>query len=153
MKQGLADAAMVPPPFDVEGKKLGFAVLARTYEKLSFPQSGLTIHSRRLKEKPDQIKRVIKAGIKANAYIRGNASGTIKFLSEWQRASPAIAAATYDSISAAYSIDGSLPFDGLRLVVEDTKELLDLKSEVAVNDLIDITALRQAQAELGLKPK
>ena len=82
-------------------------MLARTYEKLSFPQSGLTIHSRRLKEKPDQIKRVIKAGIKANAYIRGNVSGTIQFLSEWQRASQAIAAATYDSISAAYSIDAA----------------------------------------------
>ena len=41
MKQGLADAAMVPPPFDVEGGKLGYVVLARTHEVLSFPQSGL----------------------------------------------------------------------------------------------------------------
>jgi hypothetical protein len=32
MKQGLADAAMVSPPFDFEGKKLGYTVLARTYE-------------------------------------------------------------------------------------------------------------------------
>jgi len=60
----LAGAAMVPPPFDVKGRNLGFAVLARTDEKLSFPQGGLTIHSRRLKKKPDQIKRVIRAGIK-----------------------------------------------------------------------------------------
>ena len=28
MKQGLADAAMVPPPFDFEGKKLGYTVRA-----------------------------------------------------------------------------------------------------------------------------
>ena len=41
--------------------------------------------------------------------------------------------------------------DGLNLVVQDTKELLELKRDVALNDLVDLTALRQAQAGLGVK--
>jgi hypothetical protein len=41
--------------------------------------------------------------------------------------------------------------DGLNLVVQDTKELLELKRDVALNDLVDLTALRQAPAELGVK--
>ncbi len=153
MKQGLADTAMLPPPFDVEGKELGYTVLARTHEVVSFPQSGLTVHARRLKEKPDEIKRMIKAGIKANSYIRGNRDGTIKFLVGWQRAGTEIAAATYDSIWRVYNTDGAIPMDGLGLVVQDTKDLLELKQEANLSDFVDLTALRGAQAELGIKVK
>jgi ABC-type nitrate/sulfonate/bicarbonate transport system substrate-binding protein len=153
MKQGLADAAMVPPPFDVEGKKLGYTVLARTHDVLSFPQSGLTIHAKRLKDKPDEIKRMIKAGIKANGYIRNNRDGSIKFLIGWQRAEAEIAAATYDSIWRVYNADGAIPMEGLGLVVQDSKELLELKQETVLSDFVDLTALRAAQAELGIKVK
>jgi len=153
MKQGLADAAMVPPPFDVEGKKLGYTVLARTHELLSFPQSGLTVHARRLKEKPDEIKRMIKAGIKANGYIRSNRDGSIKFLMGWQRAGAEIAAPTYDSVWRVYNADGAIPMDGLGLVVQDTKELLELKQETVLSDFVDLSAWRAAQAELGIKVK
>jgi len=38
-------------------------MLTRTYEILSFPQSGLTVHANRLRDKPDEIKRMIRAGI------------------------------------------------------------------------------------------
>mgnify|MGYP001169990337 FL=1 len=153
MRQGLADAAMVPPPFDFEGKKLGYNVVAKTYEVLSFPQSGLTLHAKRLREKPDEIKRMIKAGIKANGYIRANREGTIKFLMQWQRGNGEIAAVTYESIWRVYNPDGNLPMDGFGLVVQDTKELLDLKRDVPFSELVDLSALREAQAELGLKPK
>ena len=153
MRQGLADAAMVPPPFDFEGKKLGYNIVAKTYEVLSFPQSGLALHAKRLREKPDEIKRMIKAGIKANGYIRTNREGTIKFLMQWQRGNSEIAAVTYDSIWRGYNSDGNLPMDGFGLVVQDTKELLDLKRDVPFSELVDLSALREAQAELGLKPK
>lgn len=153
LKQGLAEAAMVPPPFDVEGGKLGYVVLVRTHEVLSFPQSGLAVHTRRLKEKPDEIKRVIKAGIKANGFIRGNREGAIKFLMDWQRAGREIATATYDSVWRVYNADGNIPIDGLYLVVQDTKESLELKSDMAPSDVVDLSALRAAQAELGIKLK
>lgn len=153
LKQGLADAAMVPPPFDVEGGKLGYVVLARTHEALSFPQSGLAIHARRLKEKPDEIKRLIKAGIRANGFIRSNRDGAVKFLMEWQRAGADIAAATYESIWRVYNVDGSIPIDGLNLVILDTKEALESKSDMGFNDLVELAPLRAAQAELGIKLK
>jgi ABC-type nitrate/sulfonate/bicarbonate transport system substrate-binding protein len=153
MKQGLADAAMVPPPFDFEGKKLGYTVLARTYEILSFPQSGLTVHANRLRDKPDEIKRMIKAGIRANGSIRSNREGSIGFLRGWQRAAPELAAVTYDSIWRGYNQDGGMPMDGFALVVRDTKELLNVSHDTLPSELFDSALLRQAHAELGLKVK
>jgi hypothetical protein len=71
---------MVPPPFDFEGKKLGYTVLARTHE----------------------TKRMIKAGIRANGFIRSNREGSIGFSRGWQRTAPELAAVTYDSIGRGY---------------------------------------------------
>ncbi len=153
VNQGIAAAAIVPPPYDVEGRKLGLAVLARAYEIVSFPQSGLTVHSRRLKDKPDEIARVIKAGIRANGFIRSNRDGTIEFLKTWQRADASVAAATYDAVWRVYSTDGAMPLDGLRLVVQDTKDLLEQSRDIAIGDLFDPGPLRRAQTDLGMAAK
>jgi hypothetical protein len=44
-------------------QKLGFAVIARARELFSYPSSGLIVNAKRIKERPDEIKRMIKAGI------------------------------------------------------------------------------------------
>ena len=46
-----------------------------------------------------------------------------------------------------------MPIDGLNLLIQDTKEMLDLKREVAIQDLADLSILKIAQGELGIKGK
>ena len=52
---------------------------------------------RKIKERPDQVKRAIRALIKANNYIRKNREGTIRVLVDWAKTKPELAAASYDS--------------------------------------------------------
>ena len=77
LKEGMVDAIVVAPPTDYEGKKLGFHVLARAGDIFTFPYNGLGTNVRKIKERPDQVKRAIRALIKANNYIRKNREGTI----------------------------------------------------------------------------
>ena len=149
LKQGLIGAAVVSPPLDSEGKKVGFNVIARAYELFSFPQAGLGVHEKKLQEKPDEIKRVIKAGIRANRYIRGNPSGTIEVMTTWLRLNKEIATATYESISKAFNDDGSVPEDGLRLVLEANKTQMKIERGISLNNLVDLSILKEAQKELG----
>jgi ABC-type nitrate/sulfonate/bicarbonate transport system substrate-binding protein len=97
MKQGLTAATMGTPPSDFLGKKLGFVVLARSHELFSWPVGGLLATVKKIKEKPDETKRVIKAGIKANRYIRQNREGTIQFMMGWMKIDKEMATATYES--------------------------------------------------------
>lgn len=46
------------------------------------PETGLVAGVKKIHDKPDEIRRVIRAGIKANRYIRANREGTVQFLSE-----------------------------------------------------------------------
>ena len=74
MKQGLTAGTLGSPPLDFLGKKMGFVVLVRAHELFSYPTSGVVVSVKKIKEKPEEIKRVIKAGIKATHYIRQNLS-------------------------------------------------------------------------------
>ena len=144
---------MVPPPFDFFAKKLGFNTLARAQGLVTYPEGGLNTTTKKIKEKSDEVKRVIEAGIKANRYIRTEREGTIQFLMEWQKIDREVAAATYESVSNAYSEDVTVPEDGLRVVIEEAKKSAKVNREVSINQVADLSLLKEAQRQLGIRGK
>jgi ABC-type nitrate/sulfonate/bicarbonate transport system substrate-binding protein len=150
MKQGLLDATAVPVPWDYHGKKMGFNIVARAEDLFTYPISGLVAHTRKIKEKPDEIKRLIRAGIKANRYMRANREGTIPILMSTYKIDKEVASAIYDSFVKGFNDDGSLPEDGFRRLIEDTKSITKVDREVALSEVADLSILREAQRELGI---
>jgi ABC-type nitrate/sulfonate/bicarbonate transport system substrate-binding protein len=139
---------------DFLGKKMGFVVLARANELFSYPTSGVIASVRKIKEKPEEIKRVTKAGIKATRYIRQNREGTIQLMMEWMKARPIDAemtTATYESVLKLFNDDGSVPENGLLLVVEELKKLAKVEREIALSEVADLSILKEAQKELGIQ--
>ena len=151
LQQGLIDATVVPVPLDLQAKKLGLNVLARAYEIFAYPEGGLVTTTVKIKGKPDEVKRVIRAGIKGSHYIKANRDATIQFLMDWQRIDKEIATGTYEYLSKATNESGSLSEDGFRLMIEEIKELAKVSREVALTDLADLSILAVAQKELGIK--
>jgi ABC-type nitrate/sulfonate/bicarbonate transport system substrate-binding protein len=151
MKQGLAGATLGTPPMDFFGRKLGFAVLTRAHELFSYPASGVLVSVKKLRERPDEVKRVIKAGIKFNRYFHQNREGAIPVMMEWMKIDKEIAAATYESVVKSFNDDGGLPEDGLRLLIEEAKKQTKVTREVAPGDVADLSSLREAQRELGIR--
>jgi NitT/TauT family transport system substrate-binding protein len=153
MSQGMTAATLGSAPIDFLGKKQGFVILASAHELFSYPASGLTVSVKKIKEKPEEVKRVIKAGIKANRYIPQNRAGTIQVIADWLKIDQEMATATYDSVSKAFNDDGSIPEDGLRLVIEEAKRTAKINREVPINEVEDLSILREAQRELGIKSR
>jgi len=151
LTQGLVDATILGPPLDFEAKKQGYNILVRANDVLVFPETGLVTGMKKIQEKPDEIKRVIRAGIKSNRYIRGNRDGTIQFLMEWLKLNRESATATYDGVAKVYDDDINLCEKGLRLVIEETKKTVKATRDASFNDVVDLSMLREAQRELGLK--
>jgi ABC-type nitrate/sulfonate/bicarbonate transport system substrate-binding protein len=151
LTQGLVDATILAPPLDSEAKKLGFNILARAEEILIFPETGLVTGVKKIQEKPDEIKRVIKAGIKANRYIRGNRDGTIQFIMEWLKVNREVATATYEGVSKVYNEDVNICERGLRLTIEERKQSLKMNRDVPLSEVADLSLIREAQREMGTK--
>ena len=74
LEQGLYAAGLIPRrPSIFRGKSFGFNSLARARRNSHLPEDGLIATVKKSKSKPDEVKRVIRAGIKANRYIRTHA--------------------------------------------------------------------------------
>jgi len=153
LTQGLVDATILAPPLDSEAKKLGFNILARAEEILIFPETGLVTGVKKIQEKPDEIKRVIKAGIKASRYIRGNRDGTIQFIMEWLKVNREVATATYEGVFKVYNEDPSVCEKGLRLTIEERKQTLKINRDVRLSEVADLSLIREAQREMGIMVK
>ncbi len=151
MKQGLAAATLGTPPLDFFGKRFGFVVLTRAHELFSYPASGVLASVKKITERPDEIKRVIKAGIKFNRYFRQNREGAVQAMAEWIKIDKETATATYGSVLKAFNDDGGLPEDGLRLLIDEAKKQAKVSRDIVAADIADLSMLREAQGELGLR--
>ena len=151
LKEGLVDVAVIAPPGDALGRQMGFNVLLRAYEVFSFPFIGIGANLKTIKDKPDEVKKVVKAMVRANRFIREDKEGAVRILMEWAKVERDHAAASYDSTWKVFSPDGNISQEGLHLVIEQAKAELKLNRDVALGEVIDLVPLREAQKELGLR--
>ena len=151
LKEGVVDVIIVAPPVDFEGQKMGFNIVSRAGEIFRFPYNGLGTSVKKITEKPDEVKRVLRALIKANGFIRKNKDGTVQVLVDWAKTKPEFAAAAYDSSVGVFSLDGSIPEDGLRIVIDNFRKSMNITRPVPLNEVSDTNPLREAQRQLGLR--
>jgi NitT/TauT family transport system substrate-binding protein len=151
LREGIVDVAVLSPPADSEATRLGFNVLSRFSEHFKLPFTGLGVNTKKLKEKPDEVKRMIKAALRANRFVRQNREGTIQTLMDWVHVDRESAAATYDSTWRIFSEDGNLAESGLRLVIDQGRQAMKIDRPVAIEEVADFAPLREAQKELGIK--
>jgi len=70
---------------------------------------------------------------------------------EWMKIDRDMAGATYDGIVKTYGDDLTLPEDGLRLLIDEAKKNAKLNREVSIDQVADLSILREAQREMGIK--
>ena len=151
LQQKLADAVVTSPPWDFEGKKAGYNVLARAYEYLNYPLSGVGLNAKSIQQNREQVKRTTRALIKASRFIRDNREEAAKVLMEWGKAKPEHAYASYDATVKVISHDGGIPEDGLKFLIEQAKRDAKITREVALSEIADFGILREIQKEIGLR--
>jgi NitT/TauT family transport system substrate-binding protein len=151
LREGIVDVAVLSPPTDSEASRFGFNVLSRFFEHFKLPFTGLGVNTKKLKEKPDEVKRMIKAALRANRFVRQNREGTIQTMMDWIHVDRESAAATYDGTWRIFSEDGSIPENGLKLVIDQGREAMKIERPVANSEVADLSILREVQKELGIK--
>jgi ABC-type nitrate/sulfonate/bicarbonate transport system substrate-binding protein len=153
LKQRVVDVVVISPPADAQMEKQGYKILARAYELFSFPYLGLGTHLKKIKERPGDIRRTIKATIRANRFIRDSREEAVRVLVDWGKVERDYAYASYDALRNLFNADGSVPEDGLKLVIDQARRSAKIIREVAPAEVADLTYLREAQLELGIKGK
>ena len=151
LKEGIVDVAVLSPPTDTEAQRLGYHVLSRFYEHFKLPFTGLGTNLKKLKEKPAEVRRMLRALLRANRYIRSNREGTIQTMMDWIKVDRESATATYDATWKIFSEDGTISDSGLKLVIDQGREAMKIDRPVANSEVADFSLIREVQKELGSK--
>jgi len=151
LQNGLVDAALLNPAAAARAERLGFRVIAKSYELFTFPYAGLGTINKTLAEKPAEVKRVLRALIKGSRYMRENRDETVQVLSEWARIDRQSALDYYDATWKSSSPDGSIPEKGLRLVIEDAKTALKINRDVSFSEVADDSLVKEVQRDMKIK--
>jgi len=151
LQQRLADVAVTSPPWDFEGEKMGYNILARAYEYVNYPLSGIGVNVKAIQQNREQTKRTVRSLIKASRFIRENREEAVKVLVAWAKIKPEHAYASYDSTVKVISEDGGIPGDGLNLLVDLAKKDAKISREIPMSEVADFSILQEVQKELGLR--
>jgi len=153
LREGIVDVAVLSPPTDTDAQRQGYRILSRFHEHFKLPFTGVGTNLRKLKEKPDEVKRMVKAMLRANRFVRSNREGTIQTMMEWIKVDRESAVATYDSTWKIFSEDGGLSESGLKLVIDQGREAMKIERPVANSEVADFNIIREVQRELGIKAR
>lgn len=152
LESGLVDAAVVSPPSDQVAEARGFKTLVRTRDVLLFPVNGVGLHEQKLRNHRSEVKRVLRALLKANRYILDDRKGAVDILQKWSRTPANVAELAYAATASNFSRTLLAPRDALEKVIDSTKLNIDLKRDVALGEVFDFTLVREILKELGENP-
>mgnify|MGYP002813400145 CR=1 FL=1 len=144
-------AAMINPPMSVMMRKDGMRLLLDAADYLDLPLTGLGATTKKLKENPEQVRRVLRALYDALQFIRANRKETITIFARWLKMDLEIAADTYDVAVKALSADGTATDKSIVASIEEAKDAGKIKGNFSPRDVSDFSMLRAVIADAKAK--
>jgi NitT/TauT family transport system substrate-binding protein len=152
LDSGSIDAAMLVPPFNKLAAKRGFNEILSFNEIMSIPLGGLTVHTQRMKEKPDEIVRMIKAMLKGVDYIRNNQAEILSIMaSKWGIKEADVREGIYRDIVGIYTRNGVASDETMKNVIQLVRDTRKSKDDLGLSDIVDWSFAKKAQAELKIR--
>ena len=147
---GLVHASLLGSQGAIQGEKEGLKVIVAAADVIeSLPFAGVTTTMTKLKGNPQQIKKVLRAGLKGLRYVQDNRPGTIDVIQSWYRVEREVAGATYDLARKSYSTNGEVSEKGVLLSMEFARSSGKFEKETAPSEIVDFNLLREVRKELA----
>lgn len=142
----------ISPPWVLLGRdKYKMNILDSSIDKFASIQNGLAVSVKTLNEKPDLVRRMLRAKARAGRYFEQNEKEVSQTLAKMWNVDAATALESYRMSKPAFTGTG-IPSD------EEIKEYLALDAQVlklpeptAPAQVFDFTLLREVNKELGIK--
>ena len=143
LRAGAIDATPIDVAFAVKAEDEGFKRLVYLGDLIELPLSGIAVMEQKLQTQRDQIKRVVRAGVRGLRFMKQNRNETVQMLSDYLRITPSQSARAYDASINSFTDDGIISDKGVLLDVQLTKERLKLTKDIPLSQLVDWSLVRE----------
>ena len=142
MLSGSLDCAMMDYGEAFRAKKLGLKLLINAADFHGLLAGGLGVNSGKLRDQPDQVRRVIRAMLQALRYMRENPEGTQQVMINWLKLDHEMAADIYQMAINNYTRNGMVEDSMLNSLVTTMLAEAGIKG-VNPAQLVDFSLLQQ----------
>jgi NitT/TauT family transport system substrate-binding protein len=149
---GAIEAAILTPPYTVMAEKKGLNNLVWLGDILGdVPSNGLSTTVKTLKENSEQVHRMLRASVRSMIYTREHKQEVLPILlKEFPGLDGDTLAGTLDFYVKAMSRDGRVGEGVVRELINEQRELLNVKNEISLNQVSDFGPLQRVIRELNL---
>jgi ABC-type nitrate/sulfonate/bicarbonate transport system substrate-binding protein len=142
LQQGSLDASVLSPPFTGEMVMHGFKILAKTGDVAESPFNGMVTSQERLRNRPERIRKSLKALLESFRRIKQDRSGSIDYIRQSFKVSDRIAENSYNEIREVMLDDMIMPEGRLKKSLDGPYARSENEKPVAINEVVDYSILR-----------
>lgn len=149
---GAIEAAILTPPYTVMAEQKGMRNLVWLGDVLGdTPSNGLSTSTKKLKERPDQVQRFLRASLRSMIYTREHKQEALPILmKEFPGLERNTLAGTLDFYMKAMSPDGRVSDAIVQDIINEQRELLGVKQDIPLSQVADFGPLNRVVKELGV---
>jgi ABC-type nitrate/sulfonate/bicarbonate transport system substrate-binding protein len=152
MQQGAIQASIFSGSEVPLAKAMGFPSILRLDDVAPLPESGMTTTISRIETNREQVKRVLKAMVRALQFVKSDREGSLPTFMDFLSLSREEALVGYEAMAYAYGSDGTIPERTLRFAIDAEKEGVGVTEEVPFSRVADFGPLYELLAEMGITP-
>jgi NitT/TauT family transport system substrate-binding protein len=148
LKRRIVDASVILIPHVIIARNMGFKVLAYAGDFIELATPGLGTSDRLLEEKPDYVRRAVRASVRGLLFLHQNRSESVRIMAEWLALDKSTSEEAYDLGLKSFSEDGTPSERGMLTSILLEKERGAIKGEVPLSKVADLRILQEVQREL-----
>ena len=147
LRAGSVSAIIVPVPAVAILKRDGFNEVSFVGDVVEFASNGYTTTEQRIKEHPQEVKKVVRSLYRGLRYAKENPEGTIAVIQREWKVDPEIAKESYSAIVKALNEDGIIGEKQLKIHFDLIRKVEKNLGEIPVEKVVDFRLLREVRKE------
>jgi ABC-type nitrate/sulfonate/bicarbonate transport system substrate-binding protein len=144
-------AAISPPYAQIAKEKFNMKILETSTDKFASIQNGAAVNVKTLQEKPDFLKRFLRARAQANKYFMDREKEASELLANIWKSDFKIANDSYRASRAAFTGTGIPTDEEIKEYLALDAQILGLAQPVTASSVFDFTLQREINKEMGIR--
>jgi len=147
LRAGSVSAIIVPVPAVAVLRREGYNEVSFVGDVVEFASNGYTTTDQRIKEHPQEVKKVVRALYRGLRYAKENPEGTIGVIQKEWKVDGEIAKGSYQAIIKALNDDGIIGEKQLKIHFDLIRRMEKNIGEIPIDKVVDFRLLREVRKE------
>jgi len=151
LRAGAVDATTLTVPVDILAERMGLRRLAFMGDTLESINGGFGVSDRWLRERPDQIKKMIAVAFRGMAHARAQRADAISLIMTKWKLEREVAEKAFDLMIKTWTDTGVASDQALQDGIEESLRVTKTKQSVPISRVADFALAREVYREMKSK--